>query len=489
MQPAVHASARLESATSSLSGLLDRIERSSYRERLAREFSDAHGAFSSSIALPLSASALPATRAPYSNVPRDAAVRGAARASVAVVVRNTVAGSRSARVASDESFVVEDVEEDYSHAAAPQQAHRSARAAPRDDAAAFAEEEEEEEEDDDEDDFDAGAEMPARPTASRAAFDRRRASVACLSMIDQVWSRLDPSGKGSVSKRELLSTLRSDPMVAQFLQLPQHFHESSAQGSGNIAQALEAFRSMSAETGKITFVELQAFVKDLGEEEGSRSGSGSSSVPSMGRSTTPPPPPTPPAAARGRTTSAATGAERGGRAASVAELRSLLRAESVDGLLRHVLVATGQSAVSLREHDVELSRADFCDALASRLRGGSSGGSAAARDALLDATFTAFDWDGSERVSLSLVVVGLRAACVPAAGVAAYTAAVFNLFANNVDFGISRPDFLHIVRRAPAEPFCGEWRCGVPSAPAPMLTPPVAPPPLLRTIARFSHAH
>ena len=163
--------------------------------------------------------------------------------------------------------------------------------------------------------------------------------------------------------------------------------------------------------------------------------------------------------------SAATSAATGGRAASVAELRSLLRAETVGGLLRHILEATGQSAVSLREHDVELSRSDFCDAMASRLRGGSGSSSAVARDALLSATFTAFDWDGSERISLSLVVVGLRAVCVSEAGAAAYTAAVFNLFANNVDFGINRPDFLHIVRRASA------CRCAVPSAPAPLPSP------------------
>ena len=90
----------------------------------------------------------------------------------------------------------------------------------------------------------------------------------CISMIEQVWAKLDPSGKGSVSKRELLSTLRSNPMVATFLNLPQHFHESTATGSGNIAQALEAFRSMSGETGKITFAELQTFVTEETEQGG-----------------------------------------------------------------------------------------------------------------------------------------------------------------------------------------------------------------------------
>ena len=303
MQPAAVASVRLESAASSLSGLLDRIERSSYRQRLAREFSDGKGTLSSSIALQSAAStALPTTRSPYLTAPRGGSLGGLALASEAAEVGLGSLGLHRACVARDEIFVVEDVEEDDSYAAAPPQAFRSDRAAPRDNAAAFAEDDEDEDEEIDdeqeEDEFDMGAEMPARPAAQRAAFDRRRASVACLSMIDQVWSRLDPSGKGSVSKRDLLSTLRSDPMVAQFLQLPQHFHESSKEGTGNIAQALEAFRSMSVETGKITFVELQAFVKELGEEDGS--GSGRSSAPRGGHAAPAPPPPPQPAAARGQ---------------------------------------------------------------------------------------------------------------------------------------------------------------------------------------------
>ena len=259
-------------------------------------------------------------------------------------------------------------------------------------------------------------------------------------MIEQVWGKLDSTGKGSVSKRELLSTLRSNPMVATFLNLPQHFHESTAKGSGNIAQALEAFRSMSGETGKITFAELQTFVTERGLD------SSTDSSPGSGRPAPPPfAPPSPP------TEEAA--APAASRASTLATLRALFAHQSSDALLQHMLASSGHGAISLREHDVQIGRADFLKGVTSLLDASMSVGEAAVVGVTLNVLFSAFDTDKSERISLSLVVLALRAVCVnDGADVAGVVAAVFRLYATCDQSSIpsteifSRDDFVLLVR-------------------------------------------
>ena len=267
-------------------------------------------------------------------------------------------------------------------------------------------------------------------------------------MIEQVWGKLDSTGKGSVSKRELLSTLRSNPMVATFLNLPQHFHESTAKGSGNIAQALEAFRSMSGETGKITFAELQTFVTERGLD------SSTDSSPGSGRPAPPPfAPPSPP------TEEAA--APAASRASTLATLRALFAHQSSDALLQHMLASSGHGAISLREHDVQIGRADFLKGVTSLLDASMSVGEAAVVGVTLNVLFSAFDTDKSERISLSLVVLALRAVCVnDGADVAGVVAAVFRLYATCDQSSIpsteifSRDDFVLLVRAVdPFVPF------------------------------------